>query len=167
MIYRACQSSADYIVSVMDKISTPSKLVQRNTRRSLPMALLRAREAVMDNFRPMLTQYDVTEQQWRVMRVVAEAGKLDASDVAKRASILAPSLTRIIRALEERKLIKRLKDTVDGRRVILEITPLGLKLIQTALPQSAAIYDKLEHEIGAEKLNLLLDMLDEISGHAL
>jgi homoprotocatechuate degradation regulator HpaR len=148
----------------MDKINTVQKLVPRNTRRSLPMALLRARETVMENFRPMLSHYNVTEQQWRVMRVVAEAGKLDASDVAKRASILAPSLTRIIRALEERKLIRRSKDSVDGRRVILEISPSGLQLIQNALPESAAIYEKLEREIGAEKLNLLLNMLDEISG---
>jgi homoprotocatechuate degradation regulator HpaR len=148
----------------MDKISTSQKLVPRSTRRSLPMALLRAREAVMENFRPMLSRYDVTEQQWRVLRVVGEAGKLDASDVAKRAAILAPSLTRIIRALEERKLIKRLKDSVDGRRVILEITASGLDFIQNVTPESALIYEKLERGIGVEKLNVLLNMLDEISG---
>ncbi|MGH7006661.1 MAG: hypothetical protein ACREIP_22160, partial [Alphaproteobacteria bacterium] len=33
--------------------------------RSLPMQLLRAREAVMQRFRPMLHQHGVTEQQWR------------------------------------------------------------------------------------------------------
>jgi homoprotocatechuate degradation regulator HpaR len=149
----------------MDKISSLQKLVPRQTRRSLPMALLRAREAVMENFRPMLSRYDVTEQQWRVMRVVAEAGKLDASDVAKRASILAPSLTRIIRALEERKLLRRSKDSIDGRRVILEISPSGLELIQKALPESTSMYEKLEREIGFEKLDALLNMLDEISGY--
>jgi homoprotocatechuate degradation regulator HpaR len=149
----------------MDKISSLQKLVPRQTRRSLPMALLRAREAVMENFRPMLSRYDVTEQQWRVMRVVAEAGNLDASDVAKRASILAPSLTRIIRALEERKLLRRSKDSIDGRRVILEISPSGLELIQKALPESTSMYEKLEREIGFEKLDALLNMLDEISGY--
>ena len=55
------------------------------TSRSLPIALLRAREAVMGNFRPMLADFDVTEQQWRVMRVLSEAGRLDASDLAARA----------------------------------------------------------------------------------
>jgi homoprotocatechuate degradation regulator HpaR len=153
------------IESLMDKNIPPQRLVPLQTRRSLPMALLRARETVMENFRPMLSRNHVTEQQWRVMRVLAEAGKLDATDVAKRASILAPSLTRIIRALEERKLIKRLKDTVDGRRVILEISHTGLDLIQKALPESSSIHEKLEREIGAEKLNALLNMLDEISGY--
>ena len=39
---------------------------------SLPMMLLRAREAVMGRFRPMLREFDLTEQQWRIIRVLAE-----------------------------------------------------------------------------------------------
>lgn len=134
----------------------------RQTRRSLPMALLRARESVMEYFRPMLGRHDVTEQQWRVIRVVAEASTLDATEVAKRASILAPSLTRIIRSLETRKFIKRRKDASDGRRVILEITPLGLSFIESAIPESTTIHQAIEARFGQEKLNVLLDLLAEV-----
>ena len=133
------------------------------TRRSLPMALLRARETVMDEFRPMLDRHGVTEQQWRVVRVLAEAGQLDASEVAVRASILAPSLTRIIRNLVDRKLIRRKKDAADGRRVILEIAPAGAALIRRAMPESAAAYERLDARFGAARINKLLDMLDEIT----
>jgi homoprotocatechuate degradation regulator HpaR len=139
------------------------KLVPRTTKRSLPMALLRARETVMGQFRPMLARYDVTEQQWRVLRVLGEVGRLDASEVAVRASILAPSLTRIIRTLEERKHLRRLKDLADGRRVILEITHSGLDFIQKALPESTTIHETLERQIGSAKLVALLDILDEIA----
>lgn len=135
----------------------------KQTRRSLPMALLRAREAVMVNFRPMLIRHEVTEQQWRVIRVVAEAGKLDASEVAARASILAPSLTRMIRSLEKRKFIKRRKDANDGRRVILEICAVGTALIERASPESLAIYDRIESKFGTSKLESLLDLLDELA----
>jgi homoprotocatechuate degradation regulator HpaR len=127
------------------------------------MALLRARETVMEEFRPMLAQHDVTEQQWRVVRVLAEAGQLDASEVALRASILAPSLTRIIRNLEDRKLIRRKRDAADGRRVILEIAPGGAALIKKAMPESAAAYARLEARFGAQRINALLDLLDEIA----
>ncbi len=126
------------------------------------MALLRAREAVMVNFRPMLSRHNVTEQQWRVVRVVAEAGRLDATEVAARASILAPSLTRMIRSLEERKLIRRQKDGSDARRVMLEIAPAGEALIRRASPESLLIYGKLEQEVGKKKLESLLDLLDEL-----
>lgn len=127
------------------------------------MALLRAREIIMEEFRPILARYDVTEQQWRVVRVLAEAGQLDATEVALRASVLAPSLTRIIRNLEERKLIKRKKDASDGRRVILEIAPMGAALIKKALPETAAAYERLEERYGSTRLNSLLDLLDEVS----
>jgi homoprotocatechuate degradation regulator HpaR len=133
------------------------------TRRSLPMALLRARETIMENFRPMLTRLNVTEQQWRVVRVVAEAGTLDATEVANRASILAPSLTRMIKSLETRKFIKRQKDAKDGRRVMLQITPLGLEFLEKAIPESSEIHRKIEKQFGHEKLNALLDLLHEVT----
>lgn len=36
------------------------------------MVLLRAREVIMAHFRPMLARHDITERQWRVLRVLAE-----------------------------------------------------------------------------------------------
>jgi homoprotocatechuate degradation regulator HpaR len=139
-------------------------LLPRNTRRSLPIALLRARESVMENFRPMLAAHDLTEQQWRVIRILAEQGVIDASEMADKAFILAPSLTRIIRSLEERGLIEKLKDDNDGRRVLLKIAPAGLKIIEEVSPESRAIYEAIERKFGLEKLNQLLDLLDELAG---
>lgn len=135
----------------------------RATRRSLPITLLRAREAVMSHFRPMLAQHDVTEQQWRVIRVLHEAGTLDASEVAERAFILAPSLTRMIRSLEERGFISKHKDKGDGRRVLLKIAPAGEAIIREVLPDSRKIYDALEERYGRERLDSLVEMLDELA----
>ncbi|MFD1329061.1 homoprotocatechuate degradation operon regulator HpaR [Mycoplana ramosa] len=139
------------------------RLLPRNTRRSLPIALLRAREAVMSHFRPMLAKLDVTEQQWRVIRVLAEAGTLDASDVAEKAFILAPSLTRMIKSLEERGYITKHKDKGDGRRVLLQIAPAGLTLINTVAPDSRAIYDDIEARYGRERVEHLIDLLNELA----
>ncbi len=138
-------------------------LLPRDTRRSLPIALLRAREAVMGHFRPMLALHDVTEQQWRVIRILAEAGTLDASEMAERAFILAPSLTRIIRSLEERGFITKSKDAEDGRRILLQITAAGLKIINEVSPDSRMIYTALEQRFGRERIDTLLDMLDELA----
>ena len=138
-------------------------LAPRATKASLPMSLLRAREAVMSHFRPMLDRHGVNEQQWRVIRVLAEAGTLDASEVAERANILAPSLTRMIRAMAERGLIKRARDEDDGRRVMLTIAPAGLALLRAVSPDSARIYDALEAEFGRERVEQLLELLDALS----
>ncbi|CAN7657166.1 homoprotocatechuate degradation operon regulator HpaR [Aminobacter sp. LjRoot7] len=136
-----------------------SPLLQ-STRRSLPMSLLRAREVVMAQFRPILAQHGVSEQQWRVLRVLGEQSPLDATELAERASILAPSLTRIIKALEERSLITRGKVEGDGRRVMLSIAPKGQVLISEVSPESSAIYDDVQRRIGHERYEQLLDLLE-------
>lgn len=138
----------------------------RSTRRSLPMALLRAREAVMARFRPILAQHDVTEQQWRVIRVLGEESPLDATTAAERANILTPSLTRIIRSLEERGFIGRERDTSDGRRVGLSITHKGSALIREVTPEANAVHAQIEAEIGVTRLRALLDTLDMLANPA-
>ena len=69
------------------------------TRRSLPIALIRAREAVMHPIREMLAGTGLTEQQWRILRVLDEFGPLEATQLAGRAGLMAPSLTRIVHAM--------------------------------------------------------------------
>jgi homoprotocatechuate degradation regulator HpaR len=133
------------------------------TRRSLPMALLRAREAVMARFRPLLAAHDVTEQQWRVIRVLGESGPLDATEVAQRCCILKPSLTRIIRALAQRKLLIRRKDDEDGRRLILDATPKSHEMITSMMPEIHAVYEALEKEFGKDRLEQVLVILEELS----
>jgi homoprotocatechuate degradation regulator HpaR len=152
---KACSARAKGDTCGMDHSQTPA----RDTRHALPMALLRAREAVMTRFRPMLAAHDINEQQWRVIRVLGEVDSLDASEVALRANILAPSLTRMIKTMTERGLIERAKDSSDGRRVMLSIAPKGRDLLAAVAPDSAAIYRQLEAEYGPERTAQLIDLL--------
>jgi homoprotocatechuate degradation regulator HpaR len=135
----------------------------RSTQLALPMALLRAREAVMARFRPLLDRHGINEQQWRVIRVLAEHDGLDATELARRANILAPSLTRMIRALADRGLIRRGRDAGDGRRAILTITPEGRALIDQVTPHAGAIYDAIDTEFGPDRVRALVALLDELS----
>src|SRR5690554_5466389 len=50
---------------------------------SLPMSLLRAREAVMRHFRISLREHQVTEQQWRVIRAISSADEADVNDLVR------------------------------------------------------------------------------------
>lgn len=127
------------------------------------MALLTAREAVMSHFRPLLDRHGVNEQQWRVVRVLAESGQMTASDVAEKANILAPSLTRMIRSMTERGLIVKSEDENDGRRVLLAIAPAGQDLLRKVTPDSLRIYADLEARFGRERVELLVDLLEDFS----
>lgn len=117
----------------------------------------------MVRFRPLLDAHGINEQQWRVIRVLAEHDSLDATDLAARANILAPSLTRMIRALSDRRLIRRGKDNSDGRRVILSITPEGQRLIDAVTPDATDIYNRIDAEFGPDRVQALLALLDALS----
>ena len=134
----------------------------REFERSLPMALLRAREVVMDRFRPMLREFGVTEQQWRVMRALKGVTEIDVSALAERSCILAPSLSRILRDLTDRGLVAR-RTTKEDRRVgLISITAAGRRLIADVGPHSEARYARIADLLGAEDLNLLYDLLDRL-----
>ena len=140
-----------------------NKLQHTETSKSLPIAMLRAREAIMLSFRPVLAKHGFTEQQWRVLRVLGEKGPADAGQVAFEACILAPSLSRIIGKLEKDKYISRFIDAKDGRRINLSLTSLGKETLQKIVPEIAIIYNSLEKSYGEEKLTTLLELLSEIS----
>ncbi|MEZ5797189.1 MAG: homoprotocatechuate degradation operon regulator HpaR [Paracoccaceae bacterium] len=135
----------------------------RSTQTALPMALLRAREAVMARFRPLLDAHGINEQQWRVIRVLAEHDSLDASALAAQANILAPSLTRMLRSLTERGLIARARDAGDGRRALLSITERGRALIEAVTPHARAAYDRIDAEFGPDRVARLIALLDELA----
>jgi homoprotocatechuate degradation regulator HpaR len=133
------------------------------TSRSLAIAMLRAREAMMLSFRPVLTKHGFTEQQWRVLRVLGEKGTSDAGQVAFDACILAPSLSRIIGKLEKDNYISRFIDSKDGRRVNLSLTKTGQDTLNKIAPDMELIYKAIQKRYGEEKLTNLLDILSEIS----
>jgi len=132
------------------------------TDRALPLALLRARETVMSPIRRVLKAHDVTDQQWRVLRVLHENGVMDAKELAKSACVLAPSLTRIIKHLEQQNMLTRCVDGKDGRRVLLDILPSGAELIESVTPEVQVIYQGLNDKYGAQKMSDLLDLLHDV-----
>lgn len=140
-----------------------NKLQHTETSKSLPIAMLRAREAIMLSFRPVLAKHGFTEQQWRVLRVLGEKGPADAGQVAFEACILAPSLSRIIGKLEKDKYISRFIDANDGRRINLSLTTLGEEVLEKIVPETGIIYNSLQKSYGEEKLRVLLELLGEIS----
>ena len=132
------------------------------TRRTLPMSLLRVRELIMEPVRPMLLNHNITEQQWRVLRVVSEEKEADATTVADKACLLAPSLTRILKTLSEKQYIEVFKDKNDGRRTMMRLTKEGQDFIDKVTPESLAIFEELRSIVGDERWENLIELLLEI-----
>lgn len=99
---------------------------------SLTIALLQAREAAMAYFRPIVKRHNLTEQQWRIVRILAERPSMDFHDLAFRACILRPSLTGILTRMERDGLVLRLKPVNDQRKLYVSLTPAGTALYESA-----------------------------------
>lgn len=132
------------------------------TSRSLPIALLRARERVMGPIRKMLADVGITEQQWRVLRVLNEEGPQEPTHIADRACLLLPSLTRILQKLELKGLIRRQAHPCDKRRQIVEITETGNQIIRDNIQVTVHLAEDLRTKLGPERHEALLDLLNEL-----
>jgi homoprotocatechuate degradation regulator HpaR len=132
------------------------------THRNLPRLLLQAREAVMAHTRPSLREHALSDQQWRVLRVLGEHGAVETGRVAREAFILGPSLTGVLARMERDNLIARSRDPEDQRRTVVEATAHGMKLVKKLSSSIEAHYQWLEQSLGKTKLTQLYGLLDEL-----
>lgn len=110
----------------------------------------------------MLADVGVTEQQWRVLRVLDERGPLDPTEIADRSCLLLPSLTRILQTLDGKGLVSRAAHPTDRRRQVVTITGAGRHLIAENLVESQRLNTWLRDSFGQDKLDTLLDLLNEL-----
>lgn len=127
------------------------------------LALLQAREAVVSRYRPILHEEDITEQQWRIIRLLAAHGTLDFQDLAEKTCILRPSLTGILSRLEHAGLVMRLKPANDQRRVYLKLSEEGIECYKKLKKLIVRCFDELEQVFPEEKMRQLLALLEELA----
>lgn len=134
--------------------------------RNLPRLLLEAREAVMQHTRPSLREHGLSDQQWRVLRVLGEhadqpAG-VETGRVAREALLLGPSLTGVLGRMERDGLIARERCPQDARRTVVRATRAGLKLVGTLSQTIESHYQWLESQLGSPRLAQLYALLDDV-----
>ena len=132
------------------------------THRNLPRLLLQARETVMLQTRPSLREHGLSDQQWRVLRVLGEHGSMDTGRVAREAYILGPSLTGVLSRMERDGLIARARDAEDQRRTVVSATTKGRKMVGKLAKAIEDHYDWMEKSLGQQKLGQLYKLLDEV-----
>jgi len=148
--------------NLQHRATTPATPM-RDFQHSLPMELLKAREAAMARFRPKLREHDLTEQQWRTIRTLAAYDGIDASELARRSFLLSPSLTRILQFLEREGIVRRSSDAEDQRRSVFVLTPKGQKIYARVASDTERLYREIESDFGFDKLEKLYELLAEFS----
>lgn len=113
-------------------------------------------------FRPSLNARDLTEQQWRVIRILRQQGELESHQLAKAACILKPSMSGVLTRLERDGLVRRWRSPEDLRRVLVGLTQEGQQRFVEMSGDMERNYRRLVEQFGEEKLGQLLKLLAEL-----
>ena len=130
--------------------------------RNLPLLLLMARESVIRQFRPVLQANGLTEQQWRVLRVLAERGATEPRELVRLCGISSPSLTGMLARMDDLGLVARKPVAGDQRRVLVSTTARSRAIAARIAPQVDAIYAHMEARLGERFVQQMYKTLDRL-----
>ena len=130
--------------------------------RNLPQLMLQAREALMAQFRPILNENGVTEQQWRIIRALLTHGPLEPRQLCELCQISSPSIVGVLLRLEEAGLVDRERMAGDQRRVRVSVTARSRQLGRRMIPAIEERYASIEEKVGVRTLQQAYDVLDAL-----
>ena len=128
---------------------------------NLPQRFLKARESLMGHFRPILNHFGITEQQWRILRALDERGQLEPWEICDSCQFSSPSMAGMLARMEELKLVKRRRLSGDQRRVIVQLSPKGIKLLSQVGSLIDLQYTYLEQACGKQIFADLFTVLEK------
>lgn len=128
--------------------------------RNLPMLLLQTREQIIGHFRPILNHHGITEQQWRIMRALNEKQSMEPHELCRFCQILSPSLTGILKRMEDMTLLEKKGIPGDKRRLKISLTTQGDLLFEKISPLISEQYGYLEAAYGKQVFDQLQDILE-------
>ena len=131
-------------------------------RQSLTIHLLRVREKIRKDFLPVLAEFKLSNQQWRILRLLYDNGVAGVSQIAEECVLMQPSVVKMVPRMESQGLVRRQKVEGDRRRTDVAITDKGRALVEQILPYLDKRYEQLEKRLGAELLDRLCAVLDEV-----
>jgi homoprotocatechuate degradation regulator HpaR len=127
------------------------------------MILHRALDGIMPGYRDLFARYNLTEQQWRVMRVLWSEKKVTSAELSARTLLPAPSLVGIVDRLEKKHLVSRLRSVEDRRAVYILATDKGRALEAEVTPKVSEIDQRLRASVTQREWAAMEQTLDKIS----
>lgn len=131
----------------------------------LPYRLNRIAAAASQDFRSVYgPHHDLTIPEWRVLATLGQFEEIGAREIGRHSSMHKTKVSRAVRALEERRWLKRRESEDDRREAILTLTALGQKAYREIVPKAVAIERYILDELGSDSIALMaaLERLEHI-----
>lgn len=130
---------------------------------TLPMILNRTLDAIMPDYRELFARHDLTEQQWRVLRLLWSEQRVTSAELSRRALLPAPSLVGIIDRLEKKGLVNRVRSVEDRRAIYIVATAAGRAIKKDVAPRVAEIDQRLRGCVSEAEWEMMSGVLEKIA----
>src|SRR5690625_3220271 len=128
--------------------------------RQLSFILYVCSKETIRRYQPYLDQLNVTYTQYLVLLVLWNGDNIPVNELGKRLYLDSGTLTPMLKKLEMKNLIKRTRDIVDGRNVLVQLTHEGKIMREKAKDIPNVILD--ETGIPKEEATKMIDKLNQI-----
>ncbi len=106
--------------------------------------------------------YEITPEQWGLIRHLWEEEGLSQREIGEKAAKDKPNITRILDALEKKRIIFRQPDPRDRRKYCIYLTKEGKQLHERLFPLVQNLRQKVTQNVAPQDIDLLKDTLNKI-----
>ncbi len=127
------------------------------------LAVLRTSDLLENRFARLLREYDLTQSQYNVLRILRGEGKpLPCLEVAQRMIQVAPAITRVVDQLLAQDLITKTQSTNDRRVFEIELTPAARRLLKAVDQPILDLHATLLSNVSQTDLKTLIKILEAV-----
>ena len=101
----------------------------------------------------------VTSPQFAVLNALLREPGLDQQTLGSRVALDRSTVAEVVARLTERDLVRWRRDTADGRRKVIELTPRGEEVLQELIPRTHEMTRRLVRGLRPEEESDLLRLL--------
>ena len=127
------------------------------------MSLRRITRAIDLHSRRLVQSHGLTGPQALLLKRLLAAGKASVGTLAQHVNLSQATVTDILNRLEQRGLVRRIRSTVDRRRVNVEATEEASRLLQNARPLLQEQFAERFNELHEWEQTLMLAALRRVS----
>ena len=130
--------------------------------KSLPMMLHRTLDTIIPRYRTVFKQHNISEQQWRILRVLWEEDHCTTAQLSRKSLLPAPSMVGIIDRMIAKNLIIRERSEDDRRKVYVRLTPHGNRLQAQITPQIDKVHEHIVSQCESEAWQTMISTLQQV-----
>ena len=129
-----------------------------------PGHLLRRAVQVLNQLWNEEVSKTITSPQFAALNALYSEPNLDQRTLGRRVSLDRSTMAEVVSRLSTRGLIRSERDTHDGRRKTINLTPKGLHSVKQLIPRTHAMTDRLVGPLDQKQRAELLCLLTKVVG---